>query len=235
MMRRELKQVVIDCSETAGDHDPSANDHDLYWRNFGADSNIHHFIVTRTGEVHSAAKGWRCRRLNEPMGLEKNLNDPKAPACQTISICLNGGVDLWGYSINNFTAVQMDALWKLLVELCRQAPQIDRVVGMRDLVAELAAESGHEHVPLTSPSFNVQDWIMGRDRAYIAQGCPVGNEAPTGFFGRVIQIIPPGANLWAIARYHETTVEELRRLNPHLDPMNLPAGGLLVIQEGSGG
>lgn len=235
MMRREFKQIVIDCSETPADTDMTANEHDLYWRNLGADSNIHHFIVTRTGEVHSAAKGWRCRRLNEPMGWDQHLNDARSPACQTISICLNGGVDMFGYPINNFTDVQMESLWKLLVELCRQAPQINRVVGMRELVAELAAQFGHEPIPLTSPSFDVQDWIMGRERAYIAQGNPVGNEAPVGFFGRVIQIIPPGANLWAIARFHETTVEELRRLNPHIDPMNLPAGKPLVIQEGSGG
>lgn len=133
---RKLVMIVVHCSGTRCDRtytkEQMRHDHVTVngWSDIG-----YHYYIRRDGTVE------RCRPVIRPGAHAKGYN------AHSIGICYEGGLDTEGHPADTRTEAQKEALWQLVVQLCRQYPDIKQIVGHRDLPG----------VKKDCPCFNVKE------------------------------------------------------------------------------
>lgn len=147
---RNIDHLIIHCSATKADQNITASDIDRWHRAKGWFGNGYHFVITRDGIVQSAAKGDRCRALEQAGAHVGDCG--QGWNARSIGICMAGGLDKNGKAENNFTKAQWDALKTLVSELLGTYP-IDNIGGHRDLIRKTKAP------PKDCPCFDVWAWF----------------------------------------------------------------------------
>lgn len=148
---REIDLIVVHCSATRPIAKIDASEIDRWHRERGWLGNGYHFVIPTNGEVQSEQAGHRCRPLDEP-GAHVGDCGPGYNK-RSLGICLVGGVDKDGDSVDNFTPQQFVALDDLIKALRVLFPKA-RVLGHRDLIAETGAP------PKDCPCFDVQEFLL---------------------------------------------------------------------------
>lgn len=135
---REIRQVIVHCADTFAGMDIGFQEIDAWHkaRRFKSPTGVHcgyHYIIRRNGEIE---KG----RPPQEIGAHA-----KGHNRYSLGICLVGGKANDGSPEFNFTHQQMDTLYRLLVALNVEYPEVE-VIGHRD-VSDKAC-----------PSFDLKAW-----------------------------------------------------------------------------
>lgn len=130
----KVNHLVVHCAATKSDQDTTIKDlHKWHVKDNGWSDIGYHFYIKFDGSVHECRdviyQGAHCKKVND----------------QSLGICIEGGHN----GINNFTEVQLDALWELLCKLKLLHPN--------------ACVNGHSHFDdKECPSFNVVAWYESK-------------------------------------------------------------------------
>lgn len=135
---RKIHRVIVHCADTPASMDIGFEEIDAWHaeRGFKSPSGIHcgyHYILTRSGDIE---KG---RPPEEAGAHARGYNR------DSLGICLVGGRGKDGKPEFNFTHKQMSTLYRLLVALTTEYPEVE-VIGHRD-VSDKAC-----------PSFDLKAW-----------------------------------------------------------------------------
>lgn len=148
--RVSTNKIVIHCSATPPTRDVGAADIDIMHKQRGWQSIGYHVVIKRTGKIEFG----------------ESLNRQGAHAAghnaDSVAICLSGGVDDKGKSVNNYTDAQWESL-KATVEFLKKAYPNAYVMGHRDLSPDKDGDGlieRHEFMK-DCPCFSVVDWMKG--------------------------------------------------------------------------
>jgi len=133
-----VKYLVVHCSASQPLPRIDVHEIDRWHRKQGWSKVGYHFVITTAGHVQEG------RKLTE-MGAHVQGHNQ-----HSVGICLVGGVDAEGKSVDNFTAAQKDALRGLLKKLSG--------------VYRKATILGHRDIPGVKkdcPCFSVRSWLKG--------------------------------------------------------------------------
>ncbi len=140
---RTLDKIVIHCSATPPTMDIGAKEirswhvNERKWRDIG-----YHFVVRRSGEVE----------IGRP--IEMQGAHARGHNSTSVGVCWVGGTDSDMNPENNMTKPQEAELWCTVQNLMLiYGIKKDQVVGHRDLPG----------VSKACPSFDVKEWIDGKD------------------------------------------------------------------------
>jgi N-acetylmuramoyl-L-alanine amidase len=128
--------IVVHCSASPPKVNADAAMIDRWHRQKGWACIGYHFVIKRDGTVEEG------RELDR-IGAHANGHN-----ADSVGICLSGGVDDTGKSVNNFTPEQFASLKTLLLTLREKYPQ--------------AVIQGHRDFPGVAkdcPCFDVKDWL----------------------------------------------------------------------------
>lgn len=131
---KPVKYLVVHCSATQNLLKYHWKDIDAIHRGQGWACIGYHFVICTDGTIE------RGRPIDAIGAHAKGFND------ESIGICLIGGVDSKGKSVDNFTQAQKKSLGELLVTLKKTYPDAT-VLGHRDLGAKKDC-----------PCFDVKPW-----------------------------------------------------------------------------
>ncbi len=135
MKNEPIKQLVVHCSASSPSVYVDAAVIDRWHRQRGFFKIGYHYVIKRDGVVE---KG----RDDEEVGAHVQGHNTGS-----LGICLAGGVDAKGKSVNNFTPEQFKALEVLLEKLLKQHPKAE-ILGHRDFPG----------VKKDCPCFDVKPW-----------------------------------------------------------------------------
>jgi N-acetyl-anhydromuramyl-L-alanine amidase AmpD len=133
-----VKFLVVHCAASQPKADIDVQTIDRWHRKRGFAKVGYHFVIKTDGTIQEG------RKLTE-MGAHVQGHNH-----HSLGICLVGGVDAEGKSVDNFTAAQKDALRRLLLKLI--------------LTYTKASILGHRDIPGVKkdcPCFSVRDWLKG--------------------------------------------------------------------------
>lgn len=135
MRRTKTNFIVVHCSASQNLPSIDAKTIDRWHKERGFNSIGYHYVVKTGGEVEEG------RKLSEIGAHVVNYNH------NSVGICLIGGVDRDGNSVNNFKPKQFEALRELIEKLLVLYPK--------------AVIKGHRDFPNVKkdcPCFDVNDW-----------------------------------------------------------------------------
>lgn len=138
MMRKTTEYIVVHCSASQPVPTIGADVIRQWHKSKGWKDIGYHFVIKTTGQVE---KGRDIMEIGAHVA-GHNSN--------SIGICMVGGVDKNGYSVNNFTQKQFQALRQLITDLLQQFPKAV-ILGHRDF----------KGVKKDCPCFDVVDWWAG--------------------------------------------------------------------------
>lgn len=141
--RKSTKYLVVHCAATQNKEDYSWKTIDQMHRQRGWIMIGYHFVIKKDGTIQ---KG---RDIDVLGAHVEGHND------ESLGICLIGGIDREGHSVNNFTKEQMASLKLLIDWLLSKYPEA-KVCGHRDF----------EGVNKDCPCFDVKTWY-GKGAKYI--------------------------------------------------------------------
>lgn len=134
--RKLVDMVIVHCAATQPKNDIDASTIDRWHRQRGWDGCGYHFVIKTDGTVQSRENGDKCRDLDKA-GAHVGDCGPGWNA-RSIGICMIGGVDAKGKSVNNFSAAQFASLSQLIKEIIA-VYDIKEVIGHRDLIKRTKA------------------------------------------------------------------------------------------------
>lgn len=138
MKRTATKFIVVHCSASQPLPNIDAKTIDRWHREKGWQKIGYHFVIKTDGTVESG------RAIDEVGAHVAGHNS------NSIGICMVGGVDHDGKSVNNFKVAQFKALRKLINSLLVDYPNAV-ILGHRDF----------PNVKKDCPCFDVNDWWAG--------------------------------------------------------------------------
>ena len=119
-MIRKIDTIIVHCSATKAGLDFTAADIDRWHRERGFDGIGYHYVIRLDGQIEKgrdvALPGAHCRGWN----------------VRSIGICYIGGLDAEGHPADTMTKAQRRVLYQLIIELQKDYPSIDLVIGHRD-------------------------------------------------------------------------------------------------------
>ena len=119
-MIRKIDTIIVHCSATKAGQDFTAVDIDRWHRERGFDGIGYHYVIRLDGQIEKgrdvALPGAHCRGWN----------------VRSIGVCYIGGLDAEGHPADTMTKAQRRVLYQLIIELQKDYPSIDLVVGHRD-------------------------------------------------------------------------------------------------------
>ena len=113
--------IVIHCAATPNEPKFNWSSIDAMHRQRGFIAIGYHYVITTKGIIQEG-------RPDDVIGAHAQGFNSKS-----IGICLIGGVDKNGKSVNNFTKEQFTSLKNLLEYLLQEYPSVTKIVGHRDL------------------------------------------------------------------------------------------------------
>ena len=148
-MRRRTTYAVVHCSATRPEQDWGVEEIDQLHRNppFGFDSVGYHVVIRRDGTIEFG-------RHFDAVGAHV-----KGDNFRSVGICLVGGIDDSGASVNNFTDEQFESLHTVLCMLQRAYPGIE-ALGHRDLSPDIDGDGVIDRSEWLKdcPCFDVAAW-----------------------------------------------------------------------------
>lgn len=119
--RSSTDMIVIHCAATQPKDNIDWKTIDQMHRQRGFLAIGYHFVIKTDGTIQEG------RPLDSIGAHAQGYND------RSIGICLIGGINKNGQSVNNFTKAQFHSLDTLVKALVKEYPTIDQIVGHRDL------------------------------------------------------------------------------------------------------
>lgn len=206
---RQITHIVMHCTATPATMDIGATEIDRWHRQRGWNGIGYHFVIRRNGQLETG------RVISRAGAHAAGFN------AHSIGVVLAGGVASNGQTpVDNFTDAQFLAARDLVLDLManHQVP-ISNVLGHKEVIRDITRGS-----PKACPVFS-----MDRFRAMLAErdlpdrsdegaenwGTEMLDDEETSGEKRS-HTVAAGETLWGLANRYNTTVAEIRALNPSI-------------------
>ena len=184
--RTETNYIVVHCAATQNKPEYTWKTIDAMHRQNGWLCIGYHFVILTDGTIQNG------RDLDAVGSHVKGYNS------ESVGICLIGGIDSKGKSVDNFTKEQKDSLRELIAWLKSDHYPDAKLQGHRDFPDDKK----------DCPCFDVNQWWVGEQTAFYE--------------------VQPTDTLWSIARSHGMSLASLMILNPDIDDEDIFYAGQKV-------